>query len=149
MDMSGEAMRIGLMIAGLAAGMVVPLTGGAIVGLSRGMVGFSVDMCTEVRMIAVVVLEVAVPASYAKDVRPGTMIDVLALTVIGIVGSGIGVDVLAGVAARIWTATLTALEFMLASSEEALRSGWEACSCWPTAAWNCRVSQARMPSFHV
>ena len=106
--------------------MVVPLAG--------GMIRFGVDMFTEVCMIvvlgAVSTLEVGVSASYAIDLRVGVIINVLADTVIG-VAPGIGVDMLDDVDANMWAAAMTAVEsiLMLASSEEALLFGWEACTC--------------------
>ena len=138
MNMSAEALRIDLMI--------VSLTGGSF--------GFGVGMFTEVCMIvvraAVIALKVVVPVSFTIDLRSDVTIDALAGTVIG-VAPDIGVHVLACADANMWEATVTALEFipMLASSEEILLFGCEACSCWPTAACICRALQARMPSLHV
>ena len=132
--------------------MIVGLTGSMIDMLSKGMVGFCVTVSTAVCMIVVttaaIALELIVPFSYATDVRSGLMIDLLS-------GSGVvpnsDVDVLAGVDANMWASTMTALDSipMLASSVEALVLLWEVCSCWATAAWNCVVLQAQMPSCHV
>ena len=130
MRILAEARRIDVMIVGLAGGMIVPLT--------WGMVGFGVNMLTEVCMIVVIVAiiasEVAVPVSYATGVRAGVMIDVLAGTAISVVPVN-GISVLAGVE-NMWAVTMTALGSIpiLASLEEALAFGWGACSCWPTAA---------------
>ena len=145
MNMSGKALRINL---------IVPLAEKVIVVLTGGMVSCGVNIFTEVCMIVLVVAVIALedvgPVSYAIDAWAGVIIDVLAGTVIGI-ATGISVDVSAGVDANIWAATKTALEFipMLATSEEALLFGWEASSCCPTAVWDCRALQARIPSYHV
>ena len=119
-NMSAEVPRIGLMI--------VRSTG--------EMVGFGVDIFTEVCMIEVlapvIAFEVVVPVLYAIDSRDDVMIEVLAGTVIDL-AAGIGVDMLADMNTNMWAATITAVESipipMLTSSEEALLFGWEACSC--------------------
>ena len=145
MNMSAEALCIDLIIVASACGVILGLAGRVMVELTGGMVGFGGDIFTELCMIVVlatvIALKVVAPVSYAKGLRSGVMIDALAGTVIN-VAPDIGVDVVA---------TMTALEFipMLAPSEEILLFGRETCSCWPTAAWNCRALQARMPSCHV
>ena len=54
-----------------------------------------------------------------------------------------------GCSVSIFAAMCTEITFMVASSEETLMFGSEACSCWPTTACDRRALQAWMPSYHV
>ena len=74
----------------------------------------------------------------------------LADTVVGN-APGIVIDVLADVDGNMRAASVTVLECirMLLLLEVSFLFGCEACSCWPTAIWNCRALQPRMPSYHV
>ena len=85
--------------------------------LAGGILGFGVNMKCSLKCmivvnvvnVVVIALEVAVPVSYATDVRAGMMIGVLAAAVVGVVPDS-GVDVLAGVDANMWAVTTNALE---------------------------------------
>ena len=135
-----------LMIIGLACVLMPSRT--------SGIVEFRVDVFAEVwinvMVVSVIVLEDLAPGLYTIDVRIGVLIGSLADTVTGVT-RGNGVDVLPGVNTNTRAATMTALEFilMLAWWEEILLFGREPPSCCTTTAWDCRVLQARMPSYQV
>ena len=121
-----------------------------IVPLVRGMVSFGVNMFIEVDMIVLVVafiaLEGVASAPYAIEWRATVMAEETGFSD----ARGIGASRLADVDDETtWVTSMTALVPTLASSEEVLLFGCEACSCWPTAIWNCRALQPRMPSYHV
>ena len=109
--------------------MEVPLDGGMITLLPTVIVGIGAKIVAEMCLIAMLVtpifLKIVVPASYAACLRVGVMLDMLVGMVID-AAPCIGVDVLDNGDADIWLATKTALEFiaMLASSDDALLSGW-------------------------
>ena len=113
LDISAEALSIGVTIARLAGGMINPLF--------REMIDSVVGVFTE---------RFAISVSYATEVCASAMIE--DLTVIGAVPV-VGVNVSAGGESKIsmWAPTTTALGCMpmLTSSEEVSTFGWGACSC--------------------
>ena len=130
--MSAKALRIDLIPVGLAELLIVTLMGEVILPFINAILEFGANILTGVCIILARFAVEVIPVSYHAAVRVGWIIDASE--------SDISVDVLAGVNASIWSVVMTTL---------ALRFAWEACSCWATADWNCRVSQARMPSCHV
>ena len=97
---------------------IAPLSG-------RGSGDFDISMLTALSMIVVFVALIALEV----NLRSGVMTEMLARTVVDVT-SGICADVSVGVDANMWPALGNALEFIyiLTTSEEALISGWEACS---------------------
>ena len=110
--MPAEALYIDLIIVrGGIAGLIARNTD----ELTRGLVGFGVDVFTAISVAsALITFGVVAPVSYAIDFRVGVVIEVLAATL---------VTVLAGANADIRSDTMTPLEFKPASSEEVLLCG--------------------------
>ena len=108
---SAKVMCIDLTTALLAETVIVPLNGGLIVRSDGGMTPFGVNIIIESRIlldvVAVIDLEDVMPVSYARDVRAGVVIDVLAFTFIDVV-NGSGVDVSIDAGANMWRATMFA-----------------------------------------
>ena len=121
MDIAVVALVIDLMIGGLT-------TRGMIVLLAGGMVVFG--GCIIAVFVSVTAWDIAIPVSYATDVRAEMTIDLFAVRVIGVV-PGSDIAILACVVSNMCRVTSNALESipMLPLSEEAFCFDWAACSC--------------------
>ena len=128
---------IGFPISRSTDSAIVPPAKGMVI---RGIVDVIANVLVIVTFVAVIDLELV---SHDTGTRTAVRVGVLAGALIE-VGSGIRVDVLGPVDANIWAASTTALKSMpmLMFREEASCFDEKAgCSCWTTAAWNCRPLQ--------
>ena len=123
MDVSAAVLPIHLLVIRSARGLGVLFDG--------NISGFGVNIFTGAFTIAtiasVTALNTVAPVSCATDVGTNDVIDMLPITVIGVV-SGSDVDMLAGVVANNQLKSPTAL----VSKEGTLGFNGDACSCWPT-----------------
>ena len=130
-NISHGTLRSSLMSVALANSVIVPPVVGVLLCSSRTVFGdalvlirFSAGTLAEVSTIIAVVVAIDLESTalmlHAMDLQAVVLIDMLAITLVGVVPD-IGVVVLAAADVTIWAAEMTALEFMpITSSGKAL-----------------------------